>query len=98
MLNCGSLVNEAVSKKKKLQRLNIQEIDAFKVKLEILQQLIETISLIKNENTSLYGHVQDQAVLIINSIPGEWLVTKQNLYDIQLELSRLQYLVSLNYI
>lgn len=97
MLENGAYVNAKIAHKKRKQELSLQEIDAFKVKLDILYQMIEILSSIQNRHTSAYNHVIEQVSLIAVSIPKEWLITKQNLDDLQLEISRLHYLVGLKF-
>lgn len=93
------LVSEICSPLKKNQSFSIQELinsfaNAFEIKTNIFQRVWEMLSSMKNQNALTEKLVREQVSLIANSISDEWSITQQNFEDLQLELTRLHYLVS----
>ena len=84
-------MKERGQSKRRNVNLNFQELDAFRAQLEILKQIIKILSSLKEDK--YFENLSNEVNLLVTAIPNTWLISKQNLSDIQLELRRLDYMV-----
>ena len=85
--NRGSLFTH----QKRRQNLSTMELDAFKIILKMLKQIFDILLKVDSANT--FAFIRNQVSMLAQSIPSNWVITKQNITDIQLEISRLNYMV-----
>ncbi|XP_001601379.1 NFX1-type zinc finger-containing protein 1 isoform X2 [Nasonia vitripennis] len=79
----------------KKQVLNGQEIETFRIVLDIISRIFKILSHVKNRNASVYQYVKQQVNMLVESLPKNWQITRQSIKDTESELLRLNYLVEL---
>ncbi|OXU25033.1 hypothetical protein TSAR_011075 [Trichomalopsis sarcophagae] len=77
------------------QVLNGQEIETFRIVLDIISRILKILSHVKNRNASVYQYVKQQVNMLVESLPKNWQITRQSIKDTESELLRLNYLVEL---
>lgn len=67
--------------------------DSFRIILEILKKICDILLKVDSSNT--FGFIRNQVSMLAKAIPGNWIwiITNENIIDIQFEISRLNYMV-----
>lgn len=92
-----------VKKRNKKQILSAQEIDACRAVLETIHAMYNILSAFviqysRMKKSKFSKSVRLQVSIILKAMPSTWCFPKQRINDIQLELLRLEYIVSLYYL
>ncbi|XP_017480047.1 PREDICTED: NFX1-type zinc finger-containing protein 1-like isoform X1 [Rhagoletis zephyria] len=77
------------------QILSAQEIEAFRILLDIMSRILKILSLVKSRSVTFYRYVKEQVVMLVEALPTRWQISPQKIADIQLEIRRLNYMVEL---
>ncbi|XP_017477675.1 PREDICTED: NFX1-type zinc finger-containing protein 1-like isoform X2 [Rhagoletis zephyria] len=82
-------------KNQRPQTLSSQEIEAFRILLDIMSRMLKILSLVKSRSVTFYRSVKEHVVMLVEALPTRWQISPQKITDIQLELQRLNYMVEL---
>ena len=78
---------------KKRKNLSLQELNVFRIRLDIVGELIEILSLMKFDCINI-ENIRNQVTALVKGIPDCWIMTDQIMNDVQLEFRRLRHMVS----